>query len=250
MRPPFRGRQAANQQRKTTRDMMIKKMNGKIDIFSGGRASGRLFVILLLACGSLWAQSARSWVEQGNSFYERGQYQQAVEAYNRALTEDPGNPRIYFNRGDALFKLEKYDEARESFFKVIPAEDEEMVQKAWYNIGNSFHAQNKFQEAVDAYKRALDFNPADKEAKYNLELTLRKMREQQKKKPGKQETVKPSEYAKKMKKKAEALVREARFDEALSLMRVALARDKTVAAFNGFINRLKDVNDINEGHRP
>ncbi len=214
-----------------------------------GRRMASLPVILLLLCGSLWGQSVRSQVEEGNAFYKQGQYRQAVEAYGRALTEDPRNPLIYFNQGDALFKLEQYDEALQSFYKVIPAEDKTLVQKAWYNIGNTFYAKNKFQEAIDAYKRALDFNPADKDAKYNLELTLRKMKEQQnKQKQNKQESVKPSEYAKKMRKKADTLVREGLFDEALAVMRIALARDKTVAAYNGFIQRLKDVNAINEGH--
>ncbi len=207
--------------------------------------------IALLLAGAPKAQSLRSLVEEGNAFYNKGAYSQAAEAYRRALTEDPYNPRAHFNLGDALFKLEKYDEARKQFYKIIAAgekSDNRLRQNAYYNIGNSFFAQQKYREAIDAYKRALDLNPEDGETKYNLELAKRKLTEQQQKnEQNKNENIKPSEYAKKMRKKAGEYVQQARFEEAYELMRLALSRDKTVAAYNSFIGRLKDVNDIEKG---
>jgi hypothetical protein len=52
-----------------------------------------------------------------------------------------------------------------------------MDSKAYYNIGNSFFKQDKLQESIEAYKKALDINPNDRDAKYNLELARAKLKE-------------------------------------------------------------------------
>jgi Ca-activated chloride channel family protein len=53
---------------------------------------------------------------------------------------------------------------------------------AFYNLGNAFFKKDKFKEAAEAYKRSLGLNPADKQAKWNLEIALQKQKEDEKKK--------------------------------------------------------------------
>jgi tetratricopeptide (TPR) repeat protein len=52
-----------------------------------------------------------------------------------------------------------------------------MDSQTHYNIGNSYFKQDKLQESIEAYKKALDLNPNDQDAKYNLELARAKLKE-------------------------------------------------------------------------
>jgi hypothetical protein len=52
-----------------------------------------------------------------------------------------------------------------------------MDGKAYYNIGNAYFKQDKLQESIQSYIKALDINPDDRDAKYNLELARAKLKE-------------------------------------------------------------------------
>jgi hypothetical protein len=56
--------------------------------------------------------------------------------------------------------------------------------------------------------------------------------------------VEPSPYARRLKKKAEALVARENYGAAVDSMRRGLRRDSTVAAYQDFIGRLEDVAQI------
>jgi len=135
-----------------------------------------LLLTLLPFC--LWAQSLRSKVNSANEQYHDGNYEQALGSYNDALLDDPLNEKILFNQADALFKMEKYQEARENYQKILATKDLDLAAKAHYNIGNTYFQENKLPESIDAYKRSLELNPDDFDAKYNLELARAKLKEQ------------------------------------------------------------------------
>jgi len=54
---------------------------------------------------------------------------------------------------------------------------------ARYNQGNAFFRQNKWKEAVEAYKDSLRANPRDEDAKYNLGVALNTLRNPPKPQP-------------------------------------------------------------------
>ena len=56
----------------------------------------------------------------------------------------------------------------------------------------------------------------------------------------------PSDYAKKQKALADALVAQGQYIQAYNLMRQALAQDQTVQAYNNYIQRLGDIAQIAE----
>eukprot|EP00282_Hemiselmis_andersenii_P008355 CAMPEP_0114169608 /NCGR_PEP_ID=MMETSP0043_2-20121206/33659_1 /TAXON_ID=464988 /ORGANISM="Hemiselmis andersenii, Strain CCMP644" /LENGTH=435 /DNA_ID=CAMNT_0001267081 /DNA_START=223 /DNA_END=1527 /DNA_ORIENTATION=- len=47
----------------------------------------------------------------GNAKYKEGKYQEAVEAYSKAIENDPTEPTFFGNRAAALLMLKKYDDA-------------------------------------------------------------------------------------------------------------------------------------------
>lgn len=144
------------------------------------RVATMVLVFILLIPSGLHAQERQ--LRQGNEYYREGRYKDADEAYARALAADSTNPRGRFNRGAALYQQKDYNAARGSLSAAATlARDAATKGAALYNIGNTYGAEQKWKEAVDAYKQSLRSRPADKDAQYNLSYALRKLRAQQEK---------------------------------------------------------------------
>ncbi len=219
----------------------------------GGEKLRRIYLIIgviALVLGvflpvSAWAEVNRSKLNKGLEAYRQEQWDEALNYFQDALLDDPENPLLHFNVGAVLYKKEKYEEALQSFQKALATEDVQLQEKAYYNIGNTYYRMQKYKEAVEAYIKALELDPTDGDAKYNLELVRAKLKEMAEKQPQQnqpqQEQIEPSEYAKQLKKQAEALVAQRQYHAAYDLMQKGLQVDPTVAAFQGFIDRLKNV---------
>ncbi len=197
------------------------------------------------------AQSLREKVNTGNEHYSKTEYELAINKYKDALLDDPLNERILFNEADALYKMEKYDEALEGYQKILGSKDLTLASQAHFNIGNVHFKKEKLTDSINAYKKALELNPADYDAKYNLELVRAKLKEQSEKQQqqndDKQEKIEPSENAKRIKEQAEALAAQGLFKDALNLMNRELKNDPTIAAFKQFTQRIQNVVEIDEG---
>ena len=127
-------------------------------------------------------RSRNGEVEQGNALMKAGKAEEALGHYDKAVAELPADPGAHFDRGAALFALSRFDEAGQEFLRATEAKDGALKASAFYNLGNAFFKKDKFKEAVEAYKRALALDPRDERAKWNLEIALRKQKEEEKNK--------------------------------------------------------------------
>lgn len=190
---------------------------------------------------------------KANEAYENGNYEEAEELYLAAIEQEPDNARLYFNLGNTRAKQGKVEEAIDSFMEFrLLAETPEEKALAEYNIGTLLAEGEKWKPAATHFKNALKLNPADMDAKHNFERALAEQEEQEDEGEGEdqnqenQPPPEPSEYAIAMKRQAEKLVAQRKYGEAYNLMQQALEDDDTVRAFNDFIERIKNVSDINE----
>ncbi|MEW5978192.1 MAG: tetratricopeptide repeat protein [Acidobacteriota bacterium] len=145
----------------------------------------KLATILISACltmGQLWRDHASSKNEQGNRLYEQQDYDGALQAYVEAQVDRRHQQVLSYNLANALYRMKKYPEAIKELDKVVSLNDSKLKQQAYYNLGNGFFQTGQFQQAVEAYVKALELNPDDQEAKYNLELALKKLQENPKQK--------------------------------------------------------------------
>lgn len=126
--------------------------------------------------------SPRSLVEKGNRQVTEKKYQSAVENYRKAEVARPKDPIVRYNLGTTLYHLYQYRDAEQELEQAITqAKDPTAKAKAYYNYGNTKYRLGDFDSAIEAYKKALDLNPKDEDAKYNLEF-LRKKKAQFEKK--------------------------------------------------------------------
>jgi Ca-activated chloride channel homolog len=135
-----------------------------------------------LLCGFALLEKRDAEVEAGNAALKTGKPEDALAHYDKAIGKLPADAGAHFDRGAALYALSRFDEAGQEFLRATEAKDGALKASAFYNLGNAFFKKDKFKEAAEAYKRSLGLNPADKQAKWNLEIALQKQKEDEKKK--------------------------------------------------------------------
>jgi len=118
-------------------------------------------------------------IEAGNSALQAGKADDALVHYDKAVKKLPAEAGTHFDRGAALYALSRFDEAGEEFLRATEAKDPALKASAFYNLGNAFFKKEKFKEAVSAYTRSLGLKPDDKQAKWNLEIALRKQKDKE-----------------------------------------------------------------------
>jgi Ca-activated chloride channel homolog len=124
------------------------------------------------------AESLASKNKKGNQFYAQGRYADAEKEYLDAQVNNPGNSIILYNLGNSLIRQKKYDPAIQALNQAIEKGDKTARANSWYNAGSALFDMGKFKDSADAFIQALKLNPADKDAKHNLELALMKLKEQ------------------------------------------------------------------------
>lgn len=199
-------------------------------------------------------REARALLREGNKLYNKQKYSDAAIAYRKALGKDSKYEKASYNFGNTLYQDKKYKEAVEQFEVTTKTSKDKIAQaEAYHNIGNAMMEQKQYQQAVDAYKNALRRNPNDDETRYNLAVAQKEVKkEQQNQKDNKDKNgnspddkdIKPSEYAKSMKQKADDALINNNFSKALSLMKEALSKDQTTKHYQDYIKRLEDINKI------
>ena len=143
----------------------------------------RIIVIFILFLINL---SAKDKIKE---LYDKGKYDQAIDKYNQIIEQHPDWPESYFGKGAALYKKGNLDDALKAFEKAIANKKPQQKAAALYNAGNVFMQKKKYKKAMEFYKRSLEINPKDYDAKYNYELAynMQKQKQQQQKKQGNQQ---------------------------------------------------------------
>ena len=110
------------------------------------------------------------WNLLGASIAQIGKLDQAIEAYNKALSIKPDYAEAYSNMGLTLKDQGKLDQAIEAYNKALSFKPNSAVM--YNNMGNVFQDQGKLDQAIEAYNKALSIKPDYADAHQNLSLTL------------------------------------------------------------------------------
>lgn len=171
------------------------------DLFLPSTTKAVLVPILLLALVCSSSQALASGVYQsmqkGLEAYHSQDYEAALKYFIDVQLEDPDRFEIFYNIGNAHYKLGDFNSALENYSQVLDSENKSIKHKALYNRGNANYRMNKLEDAISDYEAALKIDPGDQEAKQNLEFVEKKIKMQEKQqhqqssnnknKPGEQE---------------------------------------------------------------
>lgn len=162
---------------------ILETWNLKLETAANAKGSFKFLLplgLMLFAAAFLSADSARSVVSEGNALYAKGKHEAALQKYTRAQALLPNNPLLSYNTGNVYFRQKDYDKAIEAYGKAAQAPDKALAEAAYFNAGNAQFAKEDYLQAIEMYKQALQLDPEDRDAKANLELARRKLKEQSK----------------------------------------------------------------------
>lgn len=139
-----------------------------------------LLIVFTFSIAFASAQSDKTLVRQGNKFYQNDDFTNAEIDYRKALDKNPNSLSGTFNLADAIYEQEDYEKSAEMFAKIGQADlAKDQKGMAYYNLGNSLLKAQQYEPSIEAYKMALRNNPADAEARYNLEYARMMLKNQQ-----------------------------------------------------------------------
>ncbi|MEO6611548.1 MAG: tetratricopeptide repeat protein [Chitinophagaceae bacterium] len=176
-------------------------------------------IILFLTGAPCFGQSpeADKSIRAGNDFYKQEEYNRAVIEYNKAVEIDPANNTAKFNKANAVYKQDQKVEAVKIYANVAKdAEGKDLKSKAFYNKGVILSDQKNLEESIEAYKNALRNDPADKEARENLQKALLELKK--KEPPKKEDQQKKKQQQDQQKKQQQPKINPKEADQRLKLL--------------------------------
>lgn len=148
--------------------------------------------IITLISVMAFGQNERKHIRSGNKLFmdalkdttkiDTVKFSNAETEYRKALNKKPNDLQWNFNLADAIYKQQRFDEAAGKFADLAEKmETPEEKARALHNLGNSQLLNQKLDESIETYKKALRKNPTDLDTKYNLAYAqlLKKQQQQQ-----------------------------------------------------------------------
>ena len=183
---------------------------------------------------------------------------------------EPANPLLFYNIGTCQYKLGNFEEAKKELESAVRMPDKAMAAKAAYNLANThFRVGEKAQEpsariaawreSVAYLKKAIDLDNDFENAKKNVEIVQRKLKEElDKQKENKdqnqdqndQKQPPLSEKAKQVQAQALQQVYNGNYEAAKKLLEDIVSTDETAGQLSPVIQRVDDLIEINAGRRP
>ena len=143
------------------------------------RISGRIYVSVLVAvltigicCGEAWGvfDKARAVFHNGRGlqYLEKGQYDQAITEFTKAIKLEPKLAEVYYNRGVAYGEKGQDNQAISDYTKAIELNPK--FAWAYYNRGNAYEEKGHYDQAISDYTKAIELNPRDADVYNNRGL--------------------------------------------------------------------------------
>lgn len=136
------------------------------------------FAAIIIPALLLFASVNSDRAREANRAYEAGDYDRAERLYRQVLEDNPDAPQILFNLGNALAHQGDAEASKEMFTRYRDlVSDPTELSHAEYNIGYLYGETGQTEEAIRQFRRALELDPADEDAKFNFEVLKRRQQQ-------------------------------------------------------------------------
>lgn len=97
--------------------------------------------------------------------------QAVLNAYDKMLSEDPGDYNTLYERAMQYYQLEQYSQALDDVdraLRITPENEKELKAKEYELQGSIYAMQKNYADAVSATRHALEYQPGSYELNYRL----------------------------------------------------------------------------------
>jgi tetratricopeptide (TPR) repeat protein len=121
----------------------------------------------------------RNYLSYGSVFFQRGYYDQAGVAFERALRDNPDSAEALYGIGSAYLNQQKTDQARQSFERAtkLHASYPDTLANSWNNLGLLSAREGRSGEAIGFFRQALELSPDHMVALVNLGSAHRQLKQ-------------------------------------------------------------------------
>ncbi len=124
--------------------------------------------------------------DKGKKAYEEGHYDEARVYYEHVLKNRKKDDRAKFGLGVTAYQQKDMETAARALNNAMNSDDKSLASKAMYNLGNMFRDQQKMEESLALYRKAIELDPTDEDAKVNYELLKQVLQQQEQQQQDKQ----------------------------------------------------------------
>ena len=113
--------------------------NGAMSLLKGiaGRFRRTVSMVVLLFTTIVMTPPGLS-ASEAEDAYAEGNFIEADQQYEELLAKDPDDPLIIFNHGATAYKNNRFEEAAEAFDRALASTDLHLQEKSYFNRGNAF----------------------------------------------------------------------------------------------------------------
>ena len=159
---------------------------------AAGPSAARLRKAALVSCVLLVPASAPASGPGAFNKYQSGDYQAAFEEYNRLAAAKTNDYRLHYDAGTSAYRAKELDAAEKQLGQALNSpdivSDLDAQERAYYNLGNTLYhlgepaadpkqKQERWEQSIANYSRALRLNTNDLDAKNNLAFVKKKLEE-------------------------------------------------------------------------
>uniref|UniRef100_A0A4W2GM74 RNA polymerase II-associated protein 3 n=1 Tax=Bos indicus x Bos taurus TaxID=30522 RepID=A0A4W2GM74_BOBOX len=141
------------------------------------------------------SQKALALKEKGNKYFKQGKYDEAIECYTKGMDADPYNPVLPTNRASAYFRLKKFAVAESDCNLAIALN--RSYTKAYARRGAARFALQKLEDAKKDYEKVLELEPNNFEATNELRKINQALTSKEDSYPGETDTMVKSDEGEK-----------------------------------------------------
>ncbi|MBW2645375.1 MAG: tetratricopeptide repeat protein, partial [Deltaproteobacteria bacterium] len=120
---------------------------------------------------------------QANTHYENGNYEECLQELKQLLEINKSDPYVHYNLGLVYSRLKKTFLAKTEYELALASQITDDIPEIYKDLGDLYRRQHLYEQAVDAYSKALKIAPDSREIRNclvntyqeagNMELAIR-----------------------------------------------------------------------------
>jgi len=117
--------------------------------------------------------------DKGIDHYNNNEFEKARQYYESVIMDRNDDPAANFGLGSTAFQQQDYAAAMKGFETALGTDNDKLKSSAYYNMANILAQNKRLEESLAFFRKSLELNPSDLDAKINYELIKFQLQQQQ-----------------------------------------------------------------------